>query len=903
MAGTKNLVLNVSAVTDQFSRAMKEANGDLASMGRASAEMARQVNEDMAKIGDDPANMARNMAKNLQAAMREAQRMAQSALSSGGGMALGGFSSEGALNTAANMEKQADAARQQAAAAEAMSAANEHQAATLRDVIVKSNAWAEALTHQAQSLREQGTAMAAVEAQMVSMGVVQTKVTEGHNGMSISGMMMMHSIRAGTDSFAAGLPPMMIFSEQLSRLAEASAYAAAESGKTTGALATFANVMGGPWGMAIVGGISILGSIIGHMDLFGDKVGDQVKKLREQAQSEDEARRAQEIYAGTLPGVISSEHKLTEELNKQITARKELTSLVSANAQGKASEAKAALNNAQRDPDLQSHNISVRVAARGRLADAQTAWQEAQDNVRRADEVRLQEKARADADPKEAARQRIEAQKDSLTRRHQLGMVSDAEYEAGYAQLDKQQDDSKKSGRKPRADHTAEREAEAEKQSDAAYREEFAAAQAKQAELARAGVTDLQTIADLDKKAVDAARLKETLATEEKGRRAKWSAVDIAALQIEQDLAAEDKKRAIDAKLARDLTAQDLTQQQNTLRAADQILTVQGQLAPTLRARLAILRQLLENERQQAVLSVQQDVNAGKLTSNQGAAKIADTNALYGSKAQLLERQNGDPVETYRQKLIAATTDIRTSFQSVEADGLKGLEDGMVGVISGTENVGSAFKKMAASILADLARIAVQKMILSALGIGGLATGGSLVGDANATIAANPAIFRDGGLPGYRSGGIPGFAGGTRLGNGMISGPGTGTSDSILALVNGTKPIMVSNEEGIVNARAVKNYWPMIDAMNKGTFPKFADGGMVDAGSVAYPAMPSASSLRSSAAAPHGSVTFDLRGAVMTEDLLAQMNVISARYAQVAIATAPGIAQQNMQDTAQRRIP
>ena len=59
-----------------------------------------------------------------------------------------------------------------------------------------------------------------------------------------------------------------------------------------------------------------------------------------------------------------------------------------------------------------------------------------------------------------------------------------------------------------------------------------------------------------------------------------------------------------------------------------------------------------------------------------------------------------------------------------------------------------------------------------------------------------------------------GFADGGRIG-----GPGTGRSDSILA--------RVSAGEYVVNAKATKGALPILDAINSGRLPRFADGGMV----------------------------------------------------------------------------
>lgn len=73
--------------------------------------------------------------------------------------------------------------------------------------------------------------------------------------------------------------------------------------------------------------------------------------------------------------------------------------------------------------------------------------------------------------------------------------------------------------------------------------------------------------------------------------------------------------------------------------------------------------------------------------------------------------------------------------------------------------------------------------------------------------------------------------------SGRISGPGTGTSDSILAAVQGGNAgwITVSNQESINTAASTRANWPVIDAMNKGAnlgafmkaLPGFADGGLV----------------------------------------------------------------------------
>ena len=88
-----------------------------------------------------------------------------------------------------------------------------------------------------------------------------------------------------------------------------------------------------------------------------------------------------------------------------------------------------------------------------------------------------------------------------------------------------------------------------------------------------------------------------------------------------------------------------------------------------------------------------------------------------------------------------------------------------------------------------------------------------------------------GGLFGGTSGGL--FGGiGKMLGfadGGQITGPGTGTSDSILA--------RVSAGEFVVNAKATKSNLGLLHALNNGKLPGFATGGLVGSSSTASPTL------------------------------------------------------------------
>jgi len=129
-------------------------------------------------------------------------------------------------------------------------------------------------------------------------------------------------------------------------------------------------------------------------------------------------------------------------------------------------------------------------------------------------------------------------------------------------------------------------------------------------------------------------------------------------------------------------------------------------------------------------------------------------------------------------------------------------------------------------------------------------TGGDvagLLGDSLTSAGTDVAKSIGGSLSGMSAGGVVGAAAGlgslfgTLIGgffaeggavstNGKISGPGTGTSDSILA--------MVSDDEHIIKARQARKYRPLLNAINNDTLPKFATGGVVGASESSMLALP-----------------------------------------------------------------
>jgi len=77
-----------------------------------------------------------------------------------------------------------------------------------------------------------------------------------------------------------------------------------------------------------------------------------------------------------------------------------------------------------------------------------------------------------------------------------------------------------------------------------------------------------------------------------------------------------------------------------------------------------------------------------------------------------------------------AAQDVQANLANVALRGVQSLEDSLVGIVTGATNAKDAFRSMAQSIVADLARMAIQKAITGpiagALGLTGRAIGGSV---------------------------------------------------------------------------------------------------------------------------------------------------------------------------------
>ncbi|UXO93747.1 tail tape measure protein [Pseudanabaena phage Pan1] len=192
--------------------------------------------------------------------------------------------------------------------------------------------------------------------------------------------------------------------------------------------------------------------------------------------------------------------------------------------------------------------------------------------------------------------------------------------------------------------------------------------------------------------------------------------------------------------------------------------------------------------------------------------------------------------EAYRKDLEAAT-DWRSGIEravmglsdsvGTEADlaesALTSVFDNAANAIANFAKTGKLdFKEFARSVAADILMLTTRMLLLKALKS----------------------------VLGFSEGGEVGGGGGSPLRmatGGFVSGPGTGTSDSI--------PAMLSNGEFVINARATEQFLPLLEAINAGQSIAMNTGGLAVQGSLqatAPTAMPANENAESSGASAGG---------------------------------------------------
>lgn len=156
---------------------------------------------------------------------------------------------------------------------------------------------------------------------------------------------------------------------------------------------------------------------------------------------------------------------------------------------------------------------------------------------------------------------------------------------------------------------------------------------------------------------------------------------------------------------------------------------------------------------------------------------------------------NGELPDIYKEQLMDAGLNVADpGWTAMVDDSIRRFMDG--GMVQQQTQEPPQREKQVDPLVEDRARMAVAGAVRK------FSSGGSLQQYDPSGQGISPTMGGGNGMPGGMRP-FPGFANGGALG-GMIDGPGTGTSDSIPAVINGQEPIRVSDGEFIIPADVVK---------------------------------------------------------------------------------------------------
>lgn len=234
------------------------------------------------------------------------------------------------------------------------------------------------------------------------------------------------------------------------------------------------------------------------------------------------------------------------------------------------------------------------------------------------------------------------------------------------------------------------------------------------------------------------------------------------------------------------------------------------------------------------VVAMQANAAAGKgegVVTAEQRQRIQEVTEAYGKATEAIEkatvaqsirrgRQTSllDPQDVQiAEQLKGLYPDVGTALNSVEASAMRtneamrsigstmssSLTSGLADILDGTKSVSAGFAAMSRAVVRALEEAMIKMLIVQ------------------------PIMRSLSGTFGFSEGGLVGAAPVAKADGGYIAGPGTGTSDSI--------PARLSNGEFVVRASAVAKHRAVLEAINADRIPRFADGGLVGAGSPAAP--------------------------------------------------------------------
>lgn len=188
---------------------------------------------------------------------------------------------------------------------------------------------------------------------------------------------------------------------------------------------------------------------------------------------------------------------------------------------------------------------------------------------------------------------------------------------------------------------------------------------------------------------------------------------------------AEEKRRGLEIEQEQADAARDALELEQSISDLQQtILRDKAGMAKTTADRLALenAQFVLYQQASKAEFDARQAETRARLKN----ANRLDAEAERGLAAEAAAFQQMQETETQRRayderqsnpfaKFVDRAADMKSSLQAVAADGIGALEDGILDVLDRNAELKDSFRDVANSVISDLKRIAIQKMIIAPL--------------------------------------------------------------------------------------------------------------------------------------------------------------------------------------------
>lgn len=266
-----------------------------------------------------------------------------------------------------------------------------------------------------------------------------------------------------------------------------------------------------------------------------------------------------------------------------------------------------------------------------------------------------------------------------------------------------------------RTDNSAQRKAEQE-----ARRAERVETEINRARAEMLGIVDneLQTVQqryDTAKAQTEAEREAEKTQLESRKARKDITQGELDQLTLINRQTANLEDRVAADVLARDLSDERLAKERLLSDLTSDLLTLQASAARTAGERRQIERHLLAIAQQRAREDLLKDPTYLKLDADGQARAVASQDQVFKGQRDATNRNNMSPMDQWRDASLKSIGEVDEAYQAIAANGLDALNSGIVDAIMNSKSLGDVFSNVAKGILADLLAISVRRGITEPL--------------------------------------------------------------------------------------------------------------------------------------------------------------------------------------------